>query len=380
MTDIDVIKRAIRYQRPLAKFIEINHWKDFTELSRPDNFYVVHIYDEHIHVNLIHLRKIRARVLINNDYTSSFAHDMAVSWALGISDSPETLNSLMRYSIKKIISEQLYIAFDCTQSRALFLETLLFDQNVRHEKFIDLSGSELYESLRKSTSSVATNIFSYHEFGHYIILRYPEYFIHLLSEECDSLISFTETIKRNESNSFYEEFCCDIFAVIAILKLNHEDFKTTIRLLAFFYAAYSIMFCAEKTALFTAALWQNQTQEQLDFFDISPVEHKIYDILLDGDEAMIKRARLMIEACEIIAVAHGVELYGRDGGFPLDKGILTTLLLYMRNFFVCHDNNARRSSNLVARALHGHKEGMEYLYRNSKIFFSRANKNLSKWE
>jgi hypothetical protein len=70
----------------------------------------------------------------------------------------------------------------------------------------------------------------------------------------------------------------------------------------------------------------------------------------------------MTELCAGLAAKRGVARFGEDDPFPLPATIVRDLSpAYVARVFDSADENARKMSNLVAIALHGHDAGMEYL-------------------
>jgi hypothetical protein len=149
---------------------------------------------------------------------------------------------------------------------------------------------------------------------------------------------------------------------------GHAGPVFALRVLTFAFAAYAAMYSAAATAKATAALWDSEAPETVDFRDVAPMPPVEHDTRWAVDAPFLARARLVAELCGLMAKARGFSLYGDDAPFPLPPTIVEDLSLYVGRVFDCPDDNARKMSNLVARSLHGHEAGMVYLYLRSKVF------------
>jgi hypothetical protein len=87
------------------------------------------------------------------------------------------------------------------------------------------------------------------------------------------------------------------------------------------------------------------------------VEH---DVKWAIEPKFLQRADLVAELCAGFAAKRGMTLFGEDDPFPLPATIVRDLAGYVGRVFDSIDQNARKMSNLIAIALHGHDVGMEY--------------------
>ena len=92
------------------------------------------IYDEALDAVLYRSKRL-GQIVANNTYLSSFAYNIAVVWMsygaqyerLAAREECE-LTSLLRYNLKKFFAEQLLNRTSSVFARAIFLETLLYEE------------------------------------------------------------------------------------------------------------------------------------------------------------------------------------------------------------------------------------------------------------
>jgi hypothetical protein len=89
---------------------------------------------------------------------------------------------------------------------------------------------------------------------------------------------------------------------------------------------------------------------------------------LGVDRDFVERTLLVVELGQRLAQQQGFSLFGTDPPFCLPQTITADLLAFIDTLIESNDGNARDMSMLVAEALQGHEEGLEYLYLRSKTF------------
>ncbi len=366
------IERTIRLDRPFAKFIAVSHTSDFMlpEAEIGEGFFTANLYDERIDANMIVTG--RGRVMIQNTYIASFAYNLFLCW-LHAHRSPAAapmLDALLAHNFKKFYAEQAYRRVNCIPSRALLLETLLFEQAMMVPVFAAKEADPKLAADADAAAGLMSFALSMHELGHYYMETKPAQWNELTQAEPDTIGALYATVVAKHPGAFVLEFQCDAYAVIGCLRQygGRVGEAFALRAIAFAFAAYSAMYTAAASATATAALWAAGPAERVDFTDIAPMPHVDHDTKWEIDGQFLNRARLVGQLCERLASKRGITLFGADDPFPLPATILTDLMGYVGRVFDSLDDNARRMSNLVAQSLHGHDEGMEYLYLRSKVF------------
>jgi hypothetical protein len=377
----EVIKRRVQQIGPDAKFIAVSHSSEFiaAEAELGDGFFTANLYDERIDANMIITKQ--GRVMIQNTYIASFAYNLFLCWLHGHSDQTggATLGSLLAHNFKKFFAEQIYRRTNRIPSRALLLETLLFEQ----EMMVNVFAAKDANAKLSADADVAAGLMSFalsmHELGHYYLATKPGLWAELVQTEPDTIGSlYTHVVERYPAD-FATEFQCDAYAVIGCLRQyeSHAGPAFALRALTFAFAAYAAMYSAAATATDTAALWNAGPVERVDFIDIAPMPHVDHDVKWAIDEQFMARARLVGRLCESLASKRGLTLFGSDDPFPLPPTIVEDLMRYVGRVFDCDDDNARKMSNLVAQSLYGHDVGMEYLYLRSKVFRTNRSEPLT---
>jgi hypothetical protein len=167
-----------------------------------------------------------------------------------------------------------------------------------------------------------------------------------------------------------EEIRCDCMSIMFCLSQFAEDVgrETCLRLIAFSYAAFAVMFSLTRSAEATV----DDQRHIIDEVDLSSIQRRDwgFKFIVGTDVELLKRCQLMIELCKAIAYNEGLTLFSQIGSFPLPETILDDFMHYMDVIMDNDDQNARGIALLVAEAFHDHPAGIQYLYLNSKVFTS----------
>ncbi len=372
MTPEEAVARRVGRLRPTAKFIAVQHTSAFMapEAEIGEGFYTANLYDENIDSNMITTRD--GRVMIQNTYIASFAYNLFLCW-LGCHRRPAAIaprDRLLGHNFKKFFAEQIYRKANRIPARALLLETLLYEQTMMVDVFALKDKEPRLSADADAAAGLMSFALSMHELGHYYLATKPELWPELAASEPDTIGPLYDRVVRKHEAEFAVEFQCDVHAVIGCLRQYeaHGGAAFALRAIVFAFAAYAAMYSAVATAAATAALWNAEPEEQIDFLDIAPMPYVEHDTAWAIDRPFLARALLVAELCAGLAAKRGIALFGDDDPFPLPATIVPDLSAYVGKVFDCADANARRLSNLVAQAMTGHDQGMEYLYLRSKVF------------
>ena len=375
MDEWENIRNRIKRLRPFAKFIEIIHSRDAiqVDLGLGDGFYLAALYDEQIDANMISIKQ--GRILVQNTYLSSFAYNLFSCWLYGYNYASgfRDLDKLMVYNFKKFLGEQLYRKADRARSRALLLETLLFEQSMMAKIVATRDRNPAFSAAATGAENLMSFALLMHELGHYFETYKPEMWDAIAMREDGAIGAFYEAAVLDLDPAIALEFKCDVYAIAACIQgyTDRTDYILRLRTIVFAYAMYAALYSAAATAAETAKLWAEEPPDEIDLLDISPFEHMEYGVKWAVDKPLIVRAGMVRTFCEKIAACQGESLYGEDGILPLPPSIVEDIVGYVGKAFDCDDDNIRNISNLVARSLHGHDAGMEYLFLRSKVFLSK---------
>ena len=381
MTPHEPIATCIRKLRPSAKFVKISHSREFldSEDKLGDGFFTAVLYDEQIDSNMLTTKN--GTVIIENSYISSFAYNLFLCWLNHHRSSApvHTLDSLLAHNFKKFLAEQIYRQRNCIFSRTLLLETLLFEQHIMVDLFAARDRDARLAADSEAAANLMFNALSIHELGHYLMATMPDTWSQILRREPEILGAMYERITVEYGPAMPGEFQCDAFAVLSCLQEygDHVGSKFALRALVFAFAAYAAMYSARATAENLVPLLDAELPDKVEFSDISPMPHLDIRPNWAVDAGFVARARLVGELCQSIASRRGETLFGDEDPFPLPRTIVNDLIDYVPRGFDCVNGNARKMSHLVARALHGHTAGMEYIYLRSKTFRSERTEPLT---
>jgi hypothetical protein len=372
----------LRIHRRHSKFLKIDHSSVFIDPAAElgEGFYYASVYDEAIDANLYETD--HGYVLIENSYIASFAYNLFFCW-LYCKDknaSVEELHDLLAHNLKKLCAEQLYRRDNTVSSRALLLETLLYEERKMLAVFATKQTNPgLAELAWTAGSGVMLFLLTQHEFGHYNRKTKRTVWDAYLQSGPELIGDVIWRVEHEYSSEFQIEFKCDLFAVYSCLR-QYENLKGAtfaLRAIAFAYAAYAAMYSVAATAEQTSRLWEQEGDEEVVFQDISKYPTVEVPIQLAIDRQFLNRALLIVEVCEKIAADRGLLLYGDEAPLVLTPNIVETLMTLVPRVFECDDDHTRQMSRLVARAFHSHEQGIEYLYLRSKTFRTNRDEPLT---
>lgn len=369
MTASAGVRRYLRFERPRAKFVAVG---DVVETGDPalGGFRYVSLYDERIDANVV--EGPGGFVLIQNTYLPSFAYNLLLCWIYSERTSAPDAERrrLLAHNFKKFYAEQLLRRHDGIFARAVFLETLLYEQSCMVPVFAELERDPELGNLARRISELMSSAVSLHELGHFMLKRGPGVWEDALQWEKGAVRPLYDEVRDRWAPEFVTEFQCDVLSVIASLAApdgaEEAPRDIVLRGMVFAYAAFAVLFSLEKSASHTAAEHQ-RVQDEVDFRSIAKLERN-YDFVVGVDQPMVERARCVERLCRTVCEMHGMNLNESTGPFRLEPGLLDDLLAHVDTVMDSGDRNARDMSLLMAEALHDHPRGTEYLYLRSKTF------------
>lgn len=376
----EYVRRRVAILRPRAKFVAFSHSSEFIDsrANLGDGFHYVNLYDEKIDSNVI--ISPRGLIMIHNTYLSSFSYNLLLCWLLcaGHPENKENnveLARLLKHNFKKYFAEQLLYFRNNIFSRAIFLETLLYEQAWMIPVFEAKAKNAALSRNADLGAQLMSSVLSFHELGHYYLDKTPEIWQEILEKHAAVLQTQFNRVAGKYPALFVEEFRCDVISIISCLEQFKADTerKFCLRAVVFAFAAFAVLYSLTKSAAKTAAE-QIAVPDNVDFGSIEK-RRLDYEYSIGIDLDFVERARLVIELCGNIAGKEGLSLFEEAGEFPLPHTILEDLLLYVDKVMESEDLNARGLSMLVAESLHDHPLGLEYLYLRSKTFAFGSQRN-----
>lgn len=373
MSQDDYIRRRLAVLRPRAKFVATTHSSDFIDSTANlgDGFHYVNLYDEQIDSNII--ISPRGLIMIHNTYLSSFAYNLLLCWLLNAESSDKdttdlNLPLLLKHNFKKYFAEQLLSTHNNIFSRAVFLETLLYEQLYMVPVFKAKSQSSELDRKATRGAQLMSSVLSFHELGHYYLGRDPQIWDEIAKHHSDVIHTLFNHVSNTYPSLFIEEFKCDVISVISCLEQFKAELEREfcIRAIVFTFAVFAVLYSLTKSAKKTA-LDQKSIPDSVDFKSIEKRQIN-YEYSIGIDLDFLERAKLITELCIKIAEKEKIALFGEGGAFPLSAAILNDLLLYVEKVMESDDQNSREMSLLVAEALHEHPRGIEFLNLRSKTF------------
>lgn len=363
---------VIRKTRPRARFVACSHSEGFIDeqAGLDEGFSYISLYDEKIDSNVIRTRT--GLIVIDNSYLPSFAYNLALcSVYVNSTTQPEAHRTvLLKNNFKKFFAEQLLFKHNNSFSRAIFLETLLYEERSMRPVFTAAREIPALGETARLLSQIMSSLVVNHELGHIYLNKAGSQWASLYGDHLLIVSQIIQFATESYGDAFATELKCDLIALNSALHLHqqHKGMLFCLRAVAFGFGAFAVMTSLTKSAEHTAGLQKGFT-ESIDLKSIkkSHIEFN-YDIIPFTD--MIERARLVIRVCEDIATLNKYNLYGSNGEFSLQQDFFEELLEITAQVMETDDLAAREMSLLVAQAFDQHPDGINYLYLRSKVYTS----------
>ena len=373
MTELQA-RRAIGMFNPNSKFGGYSYIDEFLDLEARigKGFYYVNLYDENIKASLIDAPQ--GVILVTNAYVSSTAYNIILAWLFEFrrnNGAVSEASPLVKYNVKKFFGEQLIHQYNNVFSRAIFLETLLYEEQQMRPVFALMDADPAWKATAQSIAEVMGNLIMFHETGHYYFKYLPEMCNELVEHYGEVAKEFVDSVRREFNPGFSEEVFCDVFAILFRMIDDENDeaaITFTLRSAVMGYSIFALLWSLEKSVQKTA----DKQSKEPDVITLISFERSTQEYSYEpaAAEEMIERARLVTVLCEQLASVHGVNLYGQDGLLPLRQGTLLYFLNYVNHVIETDQPEQRGMARLVAESLHGHLDGLQYLYLHSKVFNS----------
>lgn len=366
------IERLVRLTRPNAKFVNVSHSNDFTDPTPElgQGYYYVNLYDEKID-SLLNKTKDGQLYLIHNTYLSSFAYNLYLClFYCQHTNIDLTIkgNPLLNYNFKKFFAEQLYTFNNNIFSRAILLETLLYEQEMMIPVFEQKKINKLLNEYADFASNIMSNLVSFHELGHYILEVDKIIWSSILKEHNDTVGILYSTLETTSSSILLEEFKCDVIAVLSCINQykNEYNIDLILKSILFGFSSYAVLSSLVKSAEATS-IEHKKLIDDVDFLSIEKRNRDyVYTIGIDRD--FVFRTNLMVDLCKLIGEKENVNLFSKGMDISIPETLLEDMLSIIDVIMESNDDNARNMSLLVAESLHNHPKGMEFLYLRSKVF------------
>lgn len=330
-------------------------------------------------------------ILVPNTYLSSFAYNVVAAWhhyadgsRAWTSDPDHPLARALRFNLKKFYAEQILRRTHNLFGIAVFLETLLYEEAVMYPVLAAVGGPQFADTPAGLTaeelnviSGWLTRLVFTHEVGHVV---HDDHFRDRLLENLPSKAHSLAGL-WDAYGPAAEEFECDALAVA--MALAPEAVKVPLveacRLTLLGFTAFAALHTLDLSAKATAANSPASSEDSERGNVLSSMSGASYTIetvpALQRDRAYAVR-RLV----ELIAEDRAVDLYSHtwpdvagdphaaNGRFPISPTLMDDMEEFLPTIIEGTDPRVRGKCEMLARALHGHPEGIDYLAWRSKTF------------
>lgn len=366
--DVRILAQSVRFQLNVDDLgIDLHGWQ--TSIYHP-------IFDA-----LVMESKHHGLVLAQNTYLSSFAYNVIAAWDYYFDDGDSwktdfahPLGKALRMNFKKFFAEQILRRTQNLFGIGMLLETLLYEEEIMYPVLVatrdsqQISGGVGVDSSKdlKSIADWMTGLVLYHELGHIVRRELPNFRALLLED-------FPEAAQRLPAiwdlhGASAEEFECDAFAVGMALHSSEpsltktEAYRLTILGFVIFAALHALDLSAKATAIDSPAEAEDPDRENI----FNAMGGGTYSI---GTYQMLQRdrsqaVRLLVEG---MAALEGADVYGSHGRFRIPHTLIEDLENFIPTIVDGTDIRIRGKCEMMARALHGYRQGIEYLAWRSKM-------------
>lgn len=376
MTEEEV-RWVIAYKYPKAKFHAYSHTNEFMEFEARigKGFHYVSLYDERIDSN--HIETADDVIIVGNTYLPSFAYNLTLAWLYESGKGnlvTDGSSPLVCYNFKKFWGEQLYHQVSNVFSRAILLETLLYEQRLMVPVFEATAVNDDWRNTADFVASAMSNLVLFHELGHYYLQYLPEAVNELFTEYSRGTYPLLNGLEKEGRLEIIDEVKCDMIATLSLLKTREEAKATQVLQSAIMgHSVLAVLYSIQVSAAITAEDQMKTPDDvNLQSIETSTQEYSyLLEISPDTQSAnMLLRANLMVDFCMAIANMQGINLYDDKNFLDIDQDLLSHLLCYIPTIMGKEDPDQRKMARLVSEAFHRNAEGMEYLYLKSKVFKS----------
>ncbi len=325
-------------------------------------------------------------IVAPNTYLSSFAYNLIASWDYYFdgnehwkTDPAHRLARALRLHFKKFFAEQILRRTHNLFGIAIFLETLLYEEEIMYPVLAKIAGAHF--ALEKAShpskeqlqviANWMTGLVLRHELGHVFDDEIDNFRDAVLRKLAESVEKLGKVWGEHPENS--DEFLCDAFAVAMTLQhpegcLSREE---AYRLTILGFAAFAALHALDLSAHVTAKESPGKTEDPDRGNVLSSMTGASYSIgafeKLQRDRA--QAVRLLVEA---MAEAGGAQVYGSEGRFQIPPTIVEDFETFLPTIVEGTDLRVRGKCEMLARALHGHQEGINYLVWRSKTYSGGA--------
>jgi len=319
-------------------------------------------------------------IIVNNSYLSSFAYNIAAVWVNYAHEYDQLkgnedcqLARLLTYNLKKFFAEQIMRRSDCVFGSAIFLETLLYEEDLMVPVIKDADNNERIRTLYHELESLMSSLLLFHEIGHMVKDNLKEKMLPLMQQ--DAGLEMLGSYWSYYPDTQKVEFECDAFAVLSFIEQRkHLPLETNLRGVIFAFAVFAVLSSLDKSAEATAKQTPSSSEEDLDNFFNDMLGA---DFLSGTDELLKARAYSVKFICECVAEQNGIKLFEPCNDLLIHNDIIDVLLSFSLNIITRHNPPYRGKCEMLARALRGNPRGMRYLRLRSKKYSMPQNRSLS---
>lgn len=321
-------------------------------------------------------------VLASNTYLSSFTYNLVAAWDYYFdgtvawkTDPGHPLAKALRMNCKKFFAEQILRRTYNLFGIAILLETLLYEEEIMYPVLAASAGSRqkltsLPHPSAEELSGIAswmTGLVLHHELGHIVHRKMPDFRSQLLEDFPESARQLTQMWDVHQGSA--EEFECDAFAVGMGLRgattglSDAEKYRLTILGFAVFAALHALDLSAAATAKDAPA--ETEDPGRMNIRQTMGGGSYVIGTYPKLQRDRAQAVRLLVEA---MAQGEQIDVYAGEGRFNIPATIVEDLERFLPTIIEGTDIRLRGKCEMMARALHGYKEGIEYLVWRSKTY------------
>ena len=318
-------------------------------------------------------------ILAENTYLSSFAYNIGAVWLkhghehslLNNQDSC-SLARLMRYNFKKFFAEQILHRTHNIFGIGIFLETLLYEEA---EMRTILASDQISAIDRQHLDAIArlmTSLILFHETAHIYRDRIPKFKNAIFKDapkECMDIAAEWDNLPE----AVAIELECDAFSTLMMSWQTFQplDIKSIFRFVVLGFALFAALQSLDRSAAETATRYPASAEDSRRDNILNDMAGA--EFVVGKDEFMLYRAAAVARLVEILARHEKVQLYDEGGTPCLPSNIVQLLGDFIPDIVTATHPSYRGMCEMVARALHGHDDGINYLLWRSKKFTPLAN-------
>lgn len=387
--DLDLISSTIRFLYPNLRYFDVQKIPPNDDIQISGVNYIARLYCETIYSQFLIVNDLK--VLLLNDYHFYFSYELILGWIYVSKQSKGALSlenefeKITHYSFKRFFSEQLILEINSITSRTMFLESMLYEQQVTFPVMKQLKENSQFALIANNVYSISNSLIMLHEIGHNSFQETSKFWKKITQESFGpnkeiKFIDFWKNIKKMYSKELISEISSDLYAVICIIKdvrfTNQFGISFAINCVLFSYFTQLIFSSLKETV---SNIIDSEELEN-EFVSYLKKDNNIFDRYKENyrdkfksyikiDENMRQRVKVVTDFLELISKLYNIPIYEESVELPLPKATMNDLENKLYDVFEKKlvTDSQHALAYMLAGAFGDNNTNMKFLFQNQRV-------------